>query len=95
MEQRVSDRRPRPIDKALDAFNAALPRQGRIGRQVNRAFIVSQGGPVSMRELRERWCYPRRPFKHWHAWSIIRALRKLGAHRIGHGTYATYLQHEK
>jgi hypothetical protein len=48
-----------------------------------------------MRELRERWCYPRQPFKHWHAWSIIRALRKLGAQRIGRGIYATSLQPEK
>jgi hypothetical protein len=87
--------RPRSIDTALAAFNAALPRQGRIGRQVKRAFIVSNGQPVSMRELRERWCYPRQPFKHWHAWSIIRALRKLGAQRIGHGIYATCTQHEK
>jgi hypothetical protein len=46
------------IDKALAAFNAALPRQGRIERQCKRAFIVSEGQPVSMRELRERWCYP-------------------------------------
>ena len=80
--------RPRSIDKALAAFNAALPRQGRIARQCGRAFIVSKGQPVSMRELRERWCYPRQPFKHWHAWSIIRALRKLGAQRIGWGIYA-------
>jgi hypothetical protein len=88
-------KRPRSIDTALAAFNAALPRQGRIGRQVKRAFIVSNGQSVSMRELRERWCYPRQPFKHWHAWSIIRALRKLGAQRIGHGIYATCTQHEK
>jgi len=88
MERRVSDKRPRPIDKALAAFNAALPRQGRIERQCKRAFIVSEGQAVSMRELRERWCYPRQPFKHWHTWSIIRALRKLGARRIGWGVYA-------
>ena len=93
---RVNEKvRPRPIDKALAAFNAALPRQGRIERQCKRAFIVSDGQPVSMRELRERWCYPRQPFKHWHTWSIIRALRRFGAERIGHGIYATCLQHEK
>jgi hypothetical protein len=88
MERRVSDKRPRSIDKALAAFNAALPRQGRIERQCKRAFIVSDGQPVSMRELRERWCYPRQPFKHWHHTNIRRALDRLGAVRVSWGIYA-------
>jgi hypothetical protein len=44
---------------------------------------------VSMRELRERWCYVGQPHQHWHAWSIIRALNRLGAKRVGRGIYAT------
>ena len=40
---RTDSPRPRSIDTALAAFNAALPRQGRIGRQVKRAFMSARG----------------------------------------------------
>ena len=64
---------------------AALPREGRIRRQTRRAFVARN--PRSMTELRE-WCYPGQPRQHWHYWSITRALRRLGAQRIGWGMYA-------
>jgi len=65
---------------------AGLPRQGRIQRQTRRC-LVARGGVASMSELRA-WCYPSLERQRWHHWSIIRALRKLGAKRIGWGMYA-------
>ena len=71
-----------PIARARLSFNAALPRQGRIVAQCRRAFIAHDFQPVSMAELK-RWAYPGREHRHWMYWSIKRALRKLGARRIG------------
>jgi hypothetical protein len=65
-------------------FNAALPREGKIARQCRRCLLVNDG-VASMRELREHWCYVGQPRQHWHHWSIVRALIKLGAQRIGWG----------
>jgi len=68
-------------------FNAALPRQGRVIRACRRA-LIARDGLVSMRELRS-WAYPGQPRQRWHRWSIVRALVRLGAKRIGWGIYAT------
>jgi hypothetical protein len=65
---------------------AALPREGRIGRQTRRA-LIARHGIASMRELRD-WCFPGQPRRHWHYFSITRALKRLGAQRIGWGVYA-------
>jgi len=75
------------IDRARLSFNAALPREGRITRLCRRCLLVNDG-VASMRELRERRCYVGQPRQHWHYWSIVRALTKLGAQRIGWGIYA-------
>jgi hypothetical protein len=69
---------PSSIARARQSFNAALPREGRIQRACRRAFIASGGRPLSMRELRQ-WAYPGQLRKRWHRWSIVRALRRLGA----------------
>ena len=74
-------RRRASIDRALAAFNPSLPREGRIQRQCRRALLVRP--TVTMSELCSRWCYPRRPRKHWFYINIKRALRKLGAEQIG------------
>lgn len=60
---------------------AALPREGRIQRQIRRAFIA-KARPLSMTELRQ-WCFAGRERQHWHYWSITRALRALGARSLG------------
>ena len=79
-------RRERSITRARQSFNAALPREGRIARQSRRCFLARKG-VASLRELRE-WCYPAQDRRHWHQTNIYRALRKLGARRIGWGVYA-------
>jgi hypothetical protein len=61
---------------------AALPREGAIARQCRRCFVANDFGPVSSALLRQ-WAYPGQPRKHWHHWSIVRSLRRLGAHPIG------------
>jgi hypothetical protein len=40
-----------------------------------------------LRQLRT-FCYPSQARRHWHQTNIYRALRKLGAQRIGWGVYA-------
>ena len=43
-------------------------------RQVRRCFIAGNGKPRTMSEL-VRWAYPGlEHFKHWHRWSVRRAL---------------------
>jgi hypothetical protein len=66
----------------LAAFDATLPRQGRLARQIKRAFLAHQPKPLSMRQLRE-WCYPGRERRHWHYKNVRRSLRQLGAVQIG------------
>jgi hypothetical protein len=65
---------------------ASLPREGRIIRACRRA-LIARDGLVSMRDLRS-WAYPGQPRQHWHQTNVYRALRKLGAQRIGWGIYA-------
>ena len=74
--------RSRSIARARQSFIAALPREGRIRRQTRRAFVASDGRPLSMTELRQ-WCYPGQARQHWHYWSITRALHRLGATSLG------------
>ena len=73
--------RRRSIDRTRLIAIAALPRQGAIIRQTRRC-LIAHNGVVSMRQLRA-WCYPQQDRRHWHYWSIARALRKLEAQRIG------------
>jgi hypothetical protein len=42
---------------------------------------------VRMCQLRA-WCYPGLERQHWHHGNIARALKRLGAQRIGWGVYA-------
>jgi hypothetical protein len=51
---------------------AALPREGRIQRQVRRAFVAHSGQPLRTRDLLA-WAFPAQPRQHWHYWSIYRA----------------------
>jgi hypothetical protein len=85
------------IAAARQSFDATLQREGRVIRQCRWTFIAKDR-PVTMAELRER-CFGE-PHQHWHYHSIRRALRKLGAERIGRsggrgrpGIYATHTQH--
>jgi hypothetical protein len=78
--------RQRSVARARQSFNAALPRQGRVMRACRRA-LIARDGLVSLRELRS-WAYPGQAHKRWHRWSIVRALHRLGAQRIGWGMYA-------
>jgi hypothetical protein len=70
----VRNGRLRPRDKAYQAAIAALPREGRIIRQVRRCLIVNPR--PTMKDLRS-WAYPGRAREHWHYRSIYRALRRL------------------
>ena len=63
--------RQRSIARARQSFIAADPREGRIMRQVRRAFIASSARPLTTGELLD-WCHGR-PRRHWHYWSIYRA----------------------
>ena len=69
------------IFTALAAFDARLPRRGRVERQVRRC-LVAHDGIASMTDLRA-WCYLGQPCQRWQYWSIKRALRRLGARKIG------------
>ena len=72
----IRNGRARSIDKALAAFNATLPRRGRLIRQLSRCFLVySRPTPKQMRE----YCYPGRKRQHWHHTNIYRALRNIRA----------------
>jgi hypothetical protein len=53
---------------------ASLPREGRIHRAVRRCFIAGDGAPRCAADLL-RWAYPELDhYKHWHRWSVRRAL---------------------
>ena len=73
----------RPHMIAIAALRAG---HGRIQRQCRRC-LIAHNGAASIRTLRA-WAYPGEPCKRWHRWSIVRALAKLGAKRIGWGLYA-------
>jgi hypothetical protein len=67
---------------------ASETRLGRIKRQVRRAFIASNGRPLTTGELLPI-CYPRLTrFQDWHRWSVRRALLPLAikvGRRMGRG----------
>jgi len=69
-------------DRARMLVIAALPREGRVQRQTRRAFVAHSGQPLTMSELRQ-WCFAGQDRQHWHYWSIMRALRRLGATSLG------------
>jgi hypothetical protein len=53
---------------------AALPREGRLARQIRRAFVAAGGKPRCMGELL-RWAYPALDrFEHWHRGNVRRVL---------------------
>jgi len=87
-------RRQLSIAIARQSFIAANPREGSIQRQTRRAFTANNCKPLSIRELLD-WCYPARLRQHWHYTNIYRALKRLGAKRIGWGVYATCARHSK
>ena len=65
--------RSRYPNKAWALVIASRPREGRIQRQIRRAFIA-RARPLTMSELLP-WAYPKLDhFKHWHRWSVRRAL---------------------
>ena len=75
-----------PAERARTHRRNGLPiviasenRIGRIRRSVKRAFIVSNGQPITVRDILAR-AYPRlRRFNDWHRWSCRRALLSEGA----------------
>src|SRR6516225_9936437 len=71
--------------RATAAFNAAAPRDGRVIVQCRRCFLAHDSQPLSVSKLR-LWAFAGRPPQHWHYKSIARALRRLGARRIGRAT---------
>jgi hypothetical protein len=51
-----------------------MPREGRVMRQVRRAFIAAGGEPLCIGDVLP-WVYPRVDrFEHWRRWSVRRAL---------------------
>jgi hypothetical protein len=68
---------------------AVQKRLGRVKRAARRAFIVSNGEPITSRDVLER-AYPRlNRFDGWHRWSAHRALSEfasiVGRNRFGRG----------
>jgi len=68
---------------------ASLPREGRVMRQVRRAFVAAGGNPLSTSEIMP-WIYPQlTSYKHWHRWSARRALLRyaepIGRSQSGRG----------
>jgi hypothetical protein len=89
----VTGGQQRSIERARLSFVASLPRQGAIIRQCRRC-LIAHDGLATMRELRS-WAYTNQSRQHWHHTSIYRALKRLGAKRIGWGMYATCTRHDK
>ena len=67
--------RSRSIARARQSFVASMPREGRVMRQVRRAFTAAGGNkPLCIGDVLP-WIYPQLDrFKHWHRWSARRAL---------------------
>jgi len=82
----VKERRRRFTDSQAQSAIAALPREGRVARQCRRCFLANNQ-VARLRQLRT-FCYPSQARRHWHQTNSYRALRKLGAQRIGWGVYA-------
>jgi hypothetical protein len=57
--------------------------RGRIQRQIRRAFLANDAKPLTSSEI-YRWVYPRKERYGWlDRWSVLLALRSLGALRMG------------
>jgi hypothetical protein len=69
-------------DRATAAFNASLPRVGRLERQIKRCFLAHDMQPVSTSALRS-WCYPGQPRHRWQLFNVKRTLRRLNAVKVG------------
>ena len=70
---RLLERR-RSVARARQSFIASNPREGRVMRQVRRAFVAAQNKPLCIGDVLP-WIYPHLDrFKHWHRWSARRAL---------------------
>lgn len=66
--------RQRSIARARQSFVASMPREGRVMRQVRRAFSATDNKPLCIGDVLP-WIYPQLDrFKHWHRWSARRAL---------------------
>jgi hypothetical protein len=69
--------RQRSIERARLSFIASQPREGRVMRQVRRAFVANDRRPLSMSEIWP-WVFPGiKQAKHWQRWSVRRALLKI------------------
>jgi len=73
-------KRPRPVDRNRMCVIAALPREGKIQRQIRRCFIA-HSGQHKTRDLLN-WAFPTQPRQHWHYWSIYRAAPRYAV-RVG------------
>jgi hypothetical protein len=73
--------RSRSRDTGFMTAIAGLPREGRIMRQVRRAFVAHSGQPLRTRDLLD-WAFPAQPRRHWHYWSIYRAAPRYAV-RVG------------
>src|SRR5262245_24827918 len=75
-------RRHRFTDSTAQSAIASMPREGRVMRQVRRAFVAA-GKPLCIGDVLP-WIYPQLDrFKHWHRWSARRALLRYAV-PIGH-----------
>jgi hypothetical protein len=63
-------------------FDAAAPRDGRVIVQCRRCFLAHHPDPVTSADLR-RWAFAGKPWAQWQHWSLTRALRRLGARKLG------------
>jgi hypothetical protein len=67
-------RRRNPPTRAYMLAIASGPREGRVMRQVRRAFVANGGKPLRSTDFLA-WAYPQlERFKDWHRWSCRRAL---------------------
>ena len=83
----------RPPDRNSRAYLSLIASKSRPGARIrlatHRCFILSDGGPITIRQVLER-AYPRlRRFTSWHYLAARRALRKeaviVGRNRFGRG----------
>src|SRR5262249_935983 len=84
--RRAPSRATRPF---MIAIASRKRPNARVRVAVRRAFILSNGQPITGRMVLER-AFPRlKRFKHWHRWSARRALLQVatvvGRHRYGRG----------
>jgi hypothetical protein len=79
---RSDNERRRYADRAWAMFDAGAPRDGRVIVQCRRCFIAHHPDPVTSADLR-RWAFAGQPWAQWQHWSLTRALRRLGARKLG------------